>query len=394
MANALTFNQISAVMNEIYQQATGRSDPAPVDTQSFVTQGQKALLAGMDPLLNSISQVLSRTIFSIRPYSRKFGGLEVDEIKWGNHVRKLTNADTPFENDDRYDLVDGEPGPDMFKVKKNKVLQTNFYGKEVFQFQSPTYFRDQLDVAFRGPDEFARYITMVMQNASDILEQGREGLARSLVCNLIGSRKSFDNGENVVHLVTEYNEYTGLSLDTNTVKEPENFTPFAKWCFARIRTLRDMMTERTSLFQTNIEGYEINRHTPLDRQKVYLLADLINHIDAEVLSSVYNEEFLRYGDHERVNFWQNPKDPYFVSVSPNGIDNQGNIISTPADEPVLVQNVVGVIFDEEAIGYTVANQWSGASPFQVRGGYYNLFHHETLNYWEDNTEKSVVLLLD
>lgn len=392
MANALTFNQISQVMNEIYQQATGRTDPAPVDTKTFVTQGQKALLTGMDPLLNSISQVLSRTIFSIRPYSRKFGGLEVDEIKWGNHVRKLTNSDSLFEDDDRYYLVDGEPGPDMQKVKKNKVLQTNFYGKEVFQFQSPTYFRDQLDVAFRGPDEFARYLTMIMQNTTDILEQGREGLARALVCNLIGSRMAFDNGENVVHLVTEYNEYTGLSLTTETVKDPDNFTPFAKWCFARIRTLRDMMTERTSLFQTNIEGFVINRHTPLDNQKVYLLADLINHIDAEVLSSVYNEEFLRYGDHERVNFWQSPKDPYLVRVSPNGINAQGEIVT---ESPLVnAQNVVGVIFDEEAIGYTVANQWSGASPFNVRGGYYNLFHHETLNYWEDNSEKSVVLMLD
>ena len=393
MANELTFNQISTVLNSVVEQVTGRTELAPIDTASFVTQAQKALKMGYDPVLNAISQVLSKTIFSIRPYYRKFAGLEVDEIKWGNHVRKLTNCDSPFNDDSRYTLED-DVSVDMYKVKKNKLLQMNYFGLETFEFQSPTYFRDQLDVAFSSPGEFARYITMVTQNASDIIEQGYESLARGVVANLIGGKVAIEeeNPDSVIHLVTEYNEYAGTSLDSETIHTPENFKPFAQWVFGRIRTLRDMMTERTSLYQMNVEGYTINRHSPLDRQKIYFIADELNHIDASVLSNTYNDEYLRLGDHERLNFWQNPKEPYKVSVKPNYINAQGEL--DQYTEAIIIDNVFGVIFDEEAIGYTRANQWSGVTPFNVKGGYWNEFYHSTGRYWTDLTEKAVLLMLD
>lgn len=392
MANELTFNQISTVLNSIYEQATGRTAPVATDTGSFVTQAQTVLKAGYDPTLNAISQVLSRTIFSIRPYSRKFPGIEVDEIKWGNHVRKLNAIDTPFQDDGRYDIEDGT-SVDMFKVKKAKVLQTNFYGQEVFEFQSPTYFRDQLDVAFSGPQEFARYITMITTNASDIIEQGYEGLARMLVANLIGASSvvSADAPEKVVHCVTEYNDYAGTSLTSDTVKAPENWKEFSRWLFARIRTLRELMTERTIKYQLNITDKAVTRHTPLSRQKIYLLADIMNHIDSEVLSVTYNDKYLNLGDHEVVNFWQSPEQLDHIEINPSFIDTNGEIAETA---PVNLDNVIGVIFDEEAIGYTRANQWSGVTPFNVKGGYYNEFYHSTGRWWTDMTEKSVVLLLD
>ena len=56
--------------------------------------------------------------------------------------------------------------------------------------------------------------------------------------------------------------------------------------------------------------------------------------------------------------------------------------------------VIGVIFDEEAIGYNRTNEWSGVTPFNVKGGYYNEFYHSTGRWWTDMTEKSVVLLLN
>ena len=393
MANDLTFNQISAVMNEVVKQATGREYPSAIDTGSFVTQGQLALKAGYDPVLQSISQVLSNTIFSVRPYYRKLAGLEVDEIRWGNHQRKLTNCDSDFEDDARYELTDGE-SVDQYTVKKNKCLQFNFYGQEVFEFQSPTYFRDQLDVAFRSPEEFGRYITMVTQNATDVIEQGYESMARMLLANLIGGKfiTQEDNPDGVVHLVTEYNAYAGTNLTPITVHAPENFKPFAQWAFGRIRTLRDMMTERNNMYQMNVDGYRINRHTPLDRQKIYLVADELNHIDASVLSNTYNDEYLRLGDHERLNFWQSPKMPYQVAVSPSYIDAQGNVVT--GGEAVLINYVFGVIFDEEAIGYTRANQWIGTTPFNAKGAYYNEFYHSTGRWWTDLTEKAVVLMLD
>ena len=96
------FNDAAALLTSITQQATGQTVLTPTNLQDFVSVGTIALSSGFDPLLNAISQVVGRTIFSIRPYSEKFSGLRADAQRWGNHVRKLKIADGDFERDERY----------------------------------------------------------------------------------------------------------------------------------------------------------------------------------------------------------------------------------------------------------------------------------------------------
>ena len=133
-ANTLSFNQLATILTDITEQATGQKVLTPTDTSSFVTVAQKALLTGYDPLLSAISQVLSRTIFSVRPYTRKFQGLEADSLRYGNHTRKIQVADKGWSEDDRIKLVDGE-SIDQQIVDKPNVLQTNFYGANIYQKQ-------------------------------------------------------------------------------------------------------------------------------------------------------------------------------------------------------------------------------------------------------------------
>jgi hypothetical protein len=106
MVNTLSFDQISAVLNDIVKQATGVDTIKATDTSSFVAQAQTALLVGNDRIMNSISQVLDRTIFSVRPYNAKFKGLRRTTQQWGNHVRKLGMLDDDWENDQRQPLDD------------------------------------------------------------------------------------------------------------------------------------------------------------------------------------------------------------------------------------------------------------------------------------------------
>ena len=386
-AMGMEFNQLSTVLNTIAQMATGKASIAPVDTNTFVSLAQTTLQAGYDPVLSAVSQVLSRTIFSMRPYNAKFRGLMADSIRYGNHVRKLQVSDGTFRDDDRYDLTDGE-SVDQQIVSKPNVLQTNFYGANVWE-KALTIFRDQLDVAFSGPEEFQRFISMTQQNVLDMLEQGREVTARATLANFIGAKISADT-DNVIHLVTEFAEEMGIEDDTTVMTE--HFVEFMKWTFARIKTISDRMTERSIIYHMNITDKEISRHTPYSRQKFYLYSPVLNAIDSTVLSSVYNDQYLRLADHERVNYWQAITDPAKISVVPSYIDSTGEV--AVADSAVVQDGVFGVLFDEEAVGYTTLNQWSQPAPFNARGGYTTIWWHETHRYWNDLTENAVVFLLD
>lgn len=392
-ANDLSINQLSTVLNAIHSQATGKTAIAVTDTSSFVTVAQATLKAGYDPVLSAISQVLSRTIFSIRPYNAKFKGLMADNIRYGNHVRKLQVVDKGFEDDVRTLLTDTY-SVDQYVVNKPIVLQTNYYGEETFA-KSLTLFRDQLDTAFSSPDEFQRFLSMVMQNASDLIEQAHENVARATLANFIAGKIAAEpvgGNEQVVHLLTEYNTATGLSLDYDDLQQPDNFATFWKWAYSRIAEISALLTERSLLYHTNITDKEISRHTPADRQKVYLYNPFKFKIDSMVLSSVYHDNYLKYADKEVVNFWQSIKTPDTIDVKPVYLKNDGTLIN--AESAVEQDKVFGVIFDEEAVGITTVNQWSAPTPFNAKGGYSNMFWHFTDRYWNDFTENGVVLLLD
>ena len=402
MANDLSFNQLSTVLTAITNQATGVNNIAPVDTSSFVTVAQTALKTGYDPLTTAISQVLSKTIFSVRPYTRKFKGLNVSNQRYGNHVRKLLAIDKPFEDDDRLKLADGQ-SIDQYKVNKPKVLQTNFYGANQYQ-KSVTIYKDQLDCAFSSPDEFASFISMIMQNASDMIEQAHEETARATIGNLVagifameteespGKGMAKANGQKrAVNLIKLYNDETGKSLTVADAFKPENFEGFVKFAFSTINTIADLMTDRNTLFCSQLTGYPILRHTPKDRMKFYLYTDLVNKINSEVYSSVFNPDFLKLVDFETVNYWQSSLSPTTVNVKPTVLKNDGSLIVA---ENVQLFKVLGVLFDEEAAGYTTVNEWSQPSPFNAKGGYYNQFWHFTDRYWNDFTENAVIFYMD
>lgn len=401
MASDLTFNQLSTVLSDIVEQATGQKELTPVNTASFITVAKKGLEAGYDPLSTAISQVLSRTIFSVRPYSRKFKGLNVSNQRYGNHVRKLLTIDKPFEDDDRFKLVDGE-SIDQYKVNKPKVLQTNFYGANVYQ-KSITIYKDQLDCALSSPDEFGSFVSMIMQNASDMIEQAHEETARAALSNLIGGIYSMENEDNesrnmakangqkrAVNLLKLYNQETGNTLTVADVYKPGNFESFIKFTFSTINTYADLMTDRNTLFSSQLTDYPILRHTPKNKMKFYLYSSLVNKINSEVYSSVFNPNFLKFVDFETVNYWQNALESGNIRANVNVLKKDGSILLMG---DTRVENVIGVLFDEEAAGYTTVNEWSQPSPFNARGGYYNQFWHFTDRYWNDFTENAVIFYM-
>lgn len=399
MANTLTFDQISTVLNDIVKQATGVETMKATDTSSFVAQAQTALLVGNDRIMNSISQVLDRTIFSVRPYNAKFKGLRRTTQQWGNHVRKLGMLDDDWENDQRQPL-DDDTAVDMYKIKKGKVLQTNFYGGQIFQ-RHRTYFRDQLDQAFRNPDEFGQFISMYTQNTMDMIEQAHESMARACVANYIGAKNIWQTGvtastagytgEHVVKLLTMYNTENGTKLTADDVRKAENFPSFYKWACAKIMTYMDFFTERTTRFHANIMGKEIARHTPLQMQNIMIFSPDLHTADTTVLSNTFHDQYLKIATNEKVNFWQTLDSPMDINVTPSVMSPDGSV---EKEEAQAMSNIFAVLFDEEAMGLTTIKQWSSTTPFNSAGGYWNIYYHFTDRYWNDLTENGLVFVLE
>ena len=400
--NTLNFEQVSTVLTSIVKQATGQTVLTPTDTGSFVSVAQVALRADRDSVMNAISNVLGRTIFSIRPYSAKMTGLMMDTFRWGAMMRKLSIVDSDWADDPAFKwpaLFDVSQVPptgngqaiDPWTIKKPDVVQTNFYGASVY-FDEMTIFEDQLETAFTGPEQLGSFLSLIMTNLSNRLEKSNEELRRGLVCNAIASLIDEANTDRVVHLLTEYNTATGQSYTSISIYEPANFAPFMKWVYSRVAQITDLFTEMSTMYQTIIGGKNILRHTPYQDQRVYLYSPTRHDIDARVLADTFHDNYLRYADVETVNFWQSIKTPDSIDITPAYTSTAG-VVYSPAS-PVTQSDIFGLIFDRDALGMTLLDQRVLSTPLNTKGLYRNLHVHCRQRIVMDNSEKMVVLLLD
>lgn len=397
------YNQASSILKEVVAQATGTKDIATLNTSDFTTVATTAMQLGYDPLMTAISRVLSRTIFSVRPYEAKFKGLMADSIRYGDHVRKINYIDKGVVDSAPYTLTDGQ-SVDQYIVRKPQVVQTNFYGNNTWQ-DYITRYEDQLDVSLTGPEQFMSFITGLMTELTNKHEQETEAMSRAALVNLIAGILAYTDYPNgrVVKLLTEYNTQTGLALTSTTVYKPENFPAFIKWVYGRVASLSSMLTERSAMYHTNftINGTDSNimRHTPHRDQKVYLNAGTNYAVNAQVLADTFHDNYLKYADVEFVNYWQDIKSPNGIKATPSYMKKDGTIFmpvlsGDNATAATTASNVFGVIFDREAVGVTMTMNKLAATPFNARGHYTNLWWTSVYRWWNDFTENAIVLLME
>ena len=405
--NTLTFEQCSTVLNSLVQQATGRSSVISTEAD-FISVAQTALTLGKDVIMNNLSNVLARTIFAIRPYSASMRGLEKTLPQWGAYMRKFNIVASDWKDDDgykypvTYDATEtSNPlgnglSVDPWIINKREFIQTNFLGQSVFE-DHYTIFEDQLETAFRNSEEFGQFISMITTDMSNKIELAKENLSRGLVSNFIGGLIAENNGSRVIHLLTEYNAVTGMTgtageYTASTIMLPDNFAPFMKWVYGRIAGIASLFKEMSTRYQTTLNSKPVPRHTPYNKQKMYMLGQDRYQMDARVLADTFHDNYLKYADVETINFWQGIETPDKIIVTPTYTNTSGEV--TTAGSAVTQTGIFALLFDEDAMGWSMVHERVLPTPVNPRGLYRNMWYHMRLRCFSDNTEKGVVFLLD
>lgn len=411
--NSGDFVQASTLLNSLLSQATGKTTIAATTLGEWVSQAQTAALIGYDKLTSQLTQMVTKTIFASRPWERKLKDLYFDSERWGNHIRKINFLARDFVDDDRYSITFNQDNPQQIPYK-NEVIQTNFYGQEMVQ-AAWTIYKDQWDVAFRGPSEFNQFIGGLMTEVRNQIEQGTEQWSRATLANEIGATilSADPNGpmstnaktERVVNLCTEYVARVGVTLESGqTAKDycmlPANFEGFIRFMFARIKNVSDRMTNRSAMYHNDLRiggsngtVKSILRHTPKQMQRLYLYSPLVAEIDARVLAVTFNPSYLTFGEKEDVDFWQSASTPDAISVKPSYIDIDGAPATYTTNGGIAKSDIVGILMDRDACGVTPINEWSAPAPFNAKYGFQTTFWHRSLRMFNDQTENSVVFLL-
>lgn len=391
---ALTANQIYSIVNEVASQAMGAKAITVIDNTGLIALGNTVLGSNdtVNNFINALTDRIGRTIVSFRAYHSHFPDFERDSIEWGNILQKLKVGMPDAEEDQSYNLVDGT-SVDQYKINKAKVNQLLFTTETPWQTHITVHL-DELEKAFIDSTAMGTFISGMFGEVQNRIELAMENLSMDCVNNYIAeiySRREVAGSKNrTFKLLTLYNDATGVDYTTEPLKalDDEAFLKFTVRLINRVSSTMEYMT--TGRFNTpaNI-GETTNsgvytRHTPKSEQKMMLFIDLVNALKTNINSKAFNMEQVAIDiPFMTVPFWQAIDTPSAVHIN-----------KTASNAVATIPNVMGILYDREAMGTYKKQYNSLTSPVNAAGRYYNVFYHMRTLFFNDLTENAVIFVLE
>ena len=392
---ALTAKQIYTIVNEIASQAMGTEAIAVIDDTGLVALGNRVLNsdATKNNFINALTDRIGRTIVSFRSYNSHFPDFERDSIEWGNILQKLKIAMPKAEEDQSYNLIDGT-SVDQYKINKSKVSQLLFTTETPWQTHITVHL-DELEKAFVDSTAMGTFISGMFGEVQNRIELAMENLSMNCVTNYISEIKArgADNKHRVYNLVTLFKETGGTDYTTEPLKalDDEDFLKFTVRTINRLSSTMEYMTAGVFNSPQNLSTEEpteedktiYTRHTPKSEQRMMLFIDLVNALKTNINSKAFNMEQVAIDiPFKTVPFWQSLTSPASINVR--------NSSGTSTES---IPEVMGILYDREAMGTFKKKYTSLTSPINAAGKYYNVFYHMITMYFNDLTENAVIFLL-
>lgn len=381
MPNQIEVNQIYDLCNQVFQQMTGRTDIAAVDSASLVAMGNEVSNLGKNDLwLNTLARRIGLTIDSYRVYRNKFSDLYRTQVEWGALVQKLTVEMPDAVADDMYKVgqMNGQ-ALDHYIINNPKAKQKIFDKETPYSFFI-TMQEKMLTEAFLNAGAMASFVNQVFGKVQNKIEVVLEDLARvalvNMMCNLSVKQE--------IKLVTLYNSKTGSTLNPQTAL----FDPaFMRFAIGMMNNIASKLETMSVLF--NAEGYD--RFTPKSEQRFYVLADFITQLETVVQYAAFHPQYVNKSVDIAVPYWQGVKEGDDV----NDMAVLSKVIGkVDGKTDKTIENVVGILFDREGIGTFRQEEKVLTTPVNARGAYYNTFWHEKQMWFNDMSENAVIFTLN
>lgn len=401
MANTLTPTDVYAIVNAMAAEMYGTSNSLQaVNTSTFATVGENMLRTGYENTVGALSVVIGRTIIAARPYRGKFRIIMKVPQEFGLITRKISFYSTNLEASTDFNtnlagtqIVDGA-SIDPWTISKTYPLEINFVGLKVTQ-KNYTVFRYQLKQAFQSEANFSSFVSGLLIQIANDLEVDMDAENRLQVLNAIGATYNEGGARQAVNLTTEYNAFVGGGTYSTADLLTTEFEGFMKYFVMRLKGDMELMSEYNSLFHLTPAKNDdsgnalvLNRHTPPEMRRLLLFMPIIRQAESFIFPSLFNDSYLKIENFEGVEYWQNPNVPMGVDVTPNELDIATGQSATGSQ--VQLDNVVGLLFDRDALVTSVHVEDVITSPINNRGSYYNVTYHYGKDYQLDQTENMIL----
>lgn len=364
--------QIYSIVNSVVGQGLGNTALTVVDTQGLISLGNTVLSSSTNTecFLNTLVQRIGKTIISYRQYKSKFDDLIVDDFEWGAILQKIKVQMPTSEADQSFGLENGE-SVDHYKIAKPDVKQKLFVTETPYQFHI-TIQRVHLKEAFQSESAMGGFIQAIFGEVQNAIELALEELGRLALSNYIAE---VQNTSRAVNLLKNYNDEKGTTL---TVAQARDNADFIRYAIGQINLYSRKLQDMSTLYNDGTT----TRHTPKELQKLYVMADFQTNAETIVQYSAFHDGYVKLDKYKELTYLQSIQEPNKV------------LISRASDgSTVNVENIIGCLFDKEALGIYKKDMWTATTPFNAGGGYTNTYWHMKELYFNDLSENFVMFYM-
>ena len=123
-----------------------------------------------------------------------------------------------------------------------------------------------------------------------------------------------------------------------------------------------------------------------------MVSSFWNDAEALVLPAIFNDQYLKLENFEKVDYWQNINEPFKVSVTP-AIPDTSDPSAQISGSAVTLSYVLGILFDRDFMMTDFHLEDVSSSPKEARKHYRTVWNTINKNPIIDFTENAILYYL-
>ena len=372
--------QIYSILNDVAKQTLGTEAIAVVDTQSFISLGDKVLKSDTDTenFLSKLTDRIAKTVYSVRNYTGINKNLMREPFDYGVIVQKI-HVEMPEAKENNAWKI-GEVGytPTYAPVIKPTVSQKLFNKLSTWEIDVtiPDF---MLKTAFLNESSMATFIDAIFTAMNNAMVMCADNNANLIRANFIGNKIHSAQPTQAINLLTQYNTLTNANL---TVASCLRDVDFLKWATMQISLWTKRMRVMSKLFNEDSNSkFTSGEYLVLD-----VLQDFASSTATFLQSDTYHKELVALPMYNEVPYWQGSGTSFaFADTSKISVKIDGTTEVTQG-------GIIAVAYDYNAIGTTI-NEPRSTTERNNKDEYTNYYNKATIGCFNDLGENGIVFYI-
>ena len=372
--------QIYSILNDVAKQTLGTEAIAVVDTQSFISLGDKVLKSDTDTenFLNKLTDRIAKTVYSVRNYTGINKNLMREPFDYGVIVQKI-HVEMPEAKENNAWKI-GEQGytPTYAPVIKPTVSQKLFNKLSTWEIDVtiPDF---MLKTAFLNESSMATFIDAIFTAMNNAMVMCADNNANLIRANFIANKIHSAKPTQAINLLSQYNTLTNANL---TVASCLRDVDFLKWATMQISLWTKRMRVMSKLFNEDSNSkFTSGEYLVLD-----VLQDFASSTATFLQSDTYHKELVALPMYNEVPYWQGSGTSFaFADTSKISVKIDGT-------NEVTQGGIIAVAYDYNAIGTTI-NEPRSTTERNNKDEYTNYYNKATIGCINDLGENGIVFYI-